>query len=202
VTEAAAKAGYAAAVTCDYGRVKRGSDPLRMRRVAIEKKMDFATFRRLLGAGSMKIEQESPLPGQIIDTEQPVISAKIANHKDLDPKSVGMALLGTTDVSPYAYDPTDGSISLIVKDTVKALKGKYQRALVWATEARTGKRVEATWTFRLPEPPAPPAAVPAVDPLTCEPKPASPDPTPEAVPTEVVVASGASPQRTAQRQPK
>jgi hypothetical protein len=49
---------------------------------------------------------------------------------------------------PYAYDPQTGSISLTVKE---ALKGTFQRALVWATELKSGKRIEASWIFRLPE---------------------------------------------------
>src|SRR5689334_2080263 len=53
VSDTVAKAGYEAALTCEYGRVKRGSDPMRMRRVAIEKSMDFAMYRHLLGAGNM-----------------------------------------------------------------------------------------------------------------------------------------------------
>ena len=36
VTASAARAGYTAGLTCDYGPVRRGSDPLRMRRVAID----------------------------------------------------------------------------------------------------------------------------------------------------------------------
>src|SRR5689334_7473093 len=42
---AVGKSGYLAALTCDYGRVKRGSDPLRMKRFVIEKRIDFASFR-------------------------------------------------------------------------------------------------------------------------------------------------------------
>ncbi len=202
VTAAASRAGYAVGVTCNYGQVKRGSDPLRMRRIAIEKKMDFALFRRLLGNGSMRIEGTTPLPGELIDVEQPVVSAKIANFKAVDPKSVGMALIGVTDLTPYTYDPRDGSISLAVKDLVKNLKGKYQRALVWATDAKSGRRVEATWTFRLPETPALPVALPAAtDPAACDPK---DPPVTGAVPTEVTArtqaGSGARP--VMQRQPK
>jgi len=38
-----AKAGYEAGLTCEYGRVRRGSDPMRHEARAIEKSMDFAT---------------------------------------------------------------------------------------------------------------------------------------------------------------
>ena len=48
------------------------------------------------------------------------------------------------------YDPNTGAISVAaVKD---ALKGTYQRALVWATDAKSGKRIEASWIFKLPAP--------------------------------------------------
>ncbi len=151
VRESVARAGYEAGLTCEYGRVKRGSDPTRMKRVAIEKSMDFATFRRLLGAGSLRLEEMTPQPGHVLDDPNATmltVTAKIPNFKAVDPKSVGMALMSVAGSFPYAYDPQTGSISLTVKE---ALKGTFQRALVWATDLKSGKRIEASWTFRLPE---------------------------------------------------
>ena len=162
VAAVAAKSGYAAALTCDFGPVRRGSDPLRMRRVVIDKRMDFATFRRYLGAGRLPLEEITPKPGQVFDPGQPVITARIPNFKNLDPKSIGAALMNVMGTTPFSYDPHDGSISLTLKDVKDSLKGKYQRVLLWATDLKTGKRVEASWTFKLPEPPAP-AAQPALD---------------------------------------
>ncbi len=150
---AVARAGYAAALTCDYGRVIRGSDLLRMKRFVVDKRMDFAAFRHYLGAGQMRIERATPIPGQVVEPEhQPlVVSAVIPNCDRLDPNSVGMTILGASVMTPFSYDARDGSIRMVVDDAVKALKGQYQRALVWATDAKTGKRVEATWTFRTPD---------------------------------------------------
>lgn len=173
VVRTAAKAGYSGGLTCENGPVRRGSDPLRMRRLAIDKRMDFTTYRRLLGAGPMLLADMTPHPGQVLDTvtlvagtapaSSPVtISAKIPSYKRLDPKSVGMTLMSTAGSVPFSYDPRDGSISVTIKE---ALKGKFQRALVWANEVKTGKRVEAMWTFRLPDPLAPP-----LDPAACPPK--------------------------------
>src|SRR5688572_8766338 len=48
VAAMAKKTGYTAALTCDFGRVKRGSNPLRMKRFVIDKRMDFAEFRRYM----------------------------------------------------------------------------------------------------------------------------------------------------------
>jgi len=151
-----ASAGYEAALTCDYGRVKRGSNPLRMKRVVVDKRMNFAMFRKYLGAGSMQLAEMTPQPGQLLDGGQNLtISAKIPNHESLDPHSVGIVLLSVASSIPYAYDPADGSVTLVIKD---AIEGTLQRALVWATDLRSGKRVEASWTFRLP------GECPAVDP--------------------------------------
>ena len=149
-----AKAGYEAALTCEYGRVKRGSDPMRMKRVAIEKSMDFAMYRHLLGAGDLRLEEMSPQPGHILDDPNAMITvaAKIPGFKHVDPKSVGMTLMSATGSFPFTYDPQTGSISLTIKE---ALKGTFQRALVWATDVKSGKRIEASWTFRLPEPQLP-----------------------------------------------
>jgi peptidoglycan/xylan/chitin deacetylase (PgdA/CDA1 family) len=155
LAENAARAGYAAALTCDYGRVKKGSDPLRMKRVAIDKRIDFATFRHLLGAGQLRIQDTTPLPGPVVDDAQPiVISAKIPGYKTLDPKSVGMTLLSVSTPLPYSYDPRDGSISIVLKD-VKSLvhaKVSYIRALVWGNDAK-GHRVEGAFAVKLPQPP-------------------------------------------------
>jgi peptidoglycan/xylan/chitin deacetylase (PgdA/CDA1 family) len=149
LTASVSKAGYDGALTCDFGRVTRGSDPLRLRRVVIDKRMDFAAFRHYLGARTMPLEEMTPQPGQLLDPGQAVaISARIPNYIDLDPKSVGMALLSMTGSLPYSYDARNGLISLILNEE---LKGKLQRALVWATDVKSGRRVEASWTFRLPD---------------------------------------------------
>ena len=150
VRDSVARAGYEAALTCEYGRVRRGSDPMRMKRVAIEKSMDFAMFRHLLGAGSLRLEEMSPQPGHVVDDPNAMITvaAKIPNYKNLDPKSVGMALMSVSNSIPFAYDPQTGSISLTIKEV---LKGTFQRALVWATDLRSGQRIEASWIIRLPD---------------------------------------------------
>lgn len=171
LTAAVANAGYSAALTCEFGRVRKGSDPLRMKRMVIDKQMDFAAFRHFLGAGQMPIQRVAPLPGQFLDPAQPVVQAKIPNYKTIDPKSVGMALMSVGNV-PYTYDPKDGSITMMLSNVISTLKGKYQRAMIWANDVK-GNRVEASWTFRLPTPddlkplttpldPATPAALPKV----------------------------------------
>lgn len=169
VAAASAHAGYVAALTCEFGRVRRGSDPLRMKRFVIDKRMDFAVFRHYLGANPLRIEETAPLPDQVFEPEQPVIvSAKIPSHRDLDPKSVGMALLAPGGAGRVSYDAHDGSISMVIHDAVDSLQGKSLRALIWATDTRTGKRVEATWTFHLPGQQLP-QRTPSVEPATLSP---------------------------------
>lgn len=167
VAKAAAKAGYAAALTCDFGRVKKGSDPLKMRRFVIDDKMDFAAFRKYLGATPMQLAEMTPKPGIGIDPGITTISAKIPGYQDLDPQSVGMALLSLGATVPYSYDARSGEVTLTFRDALSTLKSKYHRAVVWATDLKTGKRVEATWVFRLPDPnalPVPTKALPVVTP--------------------------------------
>jgi peptidoglycan/xylan/chitin deacetylase (PgdA/CDA1 family) len=186
------KAGYAAALTCDYGRVKRGSDPLRMKRMVVDKHMDFAAFRHYLGAGTMPIEDTLPAPTQVFEPAQPIIvSAKLPNHKSLDPSSIGMALLSPSSAaSPFSYDPKDGSISMTLHDALENLRGKYQRAIIWATETKTGRRVEASWTFKIPDQLLPLPTVTPVAPATLTPS-----------TTSTVATSGGSPQASL-RSPK
>jgi peptidoglycan/xylan/chitin deacetylase (PgdA/CDA1 family) len=163
VAEASARAGYTAALTCDFGRVRKGSDPLKMKRFVIDDRMDFAAFRRYMGATPMQIADMTPKPG-VIDAGVNLVSAKIPNFQNLDPKSVGMALLSLGAAVPYSYDARNGAISLAVRDGITALKTRYHRALVWGTDTKTGKRVEATWVFRLPDPPKPTAPAPPAPP--------------------------------------
>ena len=160
VAKMAAKAGYDAALTCDFGPVKPGSDPLRMKRFVIDKRMTFADFRRYLGAGKMQVADATPA-GEASDLPA-VISARIPNHEKLDPTSVGLALLSLGKVTPYAYDSKTGSVSLVLNEPIESLRGKNHRAVVWAKDARTGKRVEASWTFRIPEPEPEPVEPPVI----------------------------------------
>ncbi|HEX7419891.1 MAG TPA: hypothetical protein VF505_08380, partial [Thermoanaerobaculia bacterium] len=74
------------------------------------------------------------------------------------------ALLGVSSLLPYAYDAKTGAITLMMTDAIKALKGNYHRAVVWATDTKSGKRIEATWTFKLPDEVLPSTTSPAIAP--------------------------------------
>lgn len=150
VIKAAAGAGYSAALTCDFGAVRKGSDPLRMKRVVIDDRMDFAAFRRYLGTAPMQLAEMTPRPGVAGTGGVTTVSAKIAEPEALDPGSVGMALLSLGSVVPYSYDARTGSVTLVLRQGVPAEK-KVHRALVWGRDRRSGKRVEASWVFRLDE---------------------------------------------------
>ena len=184
---AVASAGYSAALTCEFGKVVRGSDPLRMRRMIIDKKMDFAAFRHYLGAGQMPIQRVAPLPGQYLDPTQPVLQAKIPNFKSIDPKSLGIALMSVGTV-PYTYDPKDGSLTMTLRDVVSSLKGKYQRAMIWANDAQ-GRRVEASMVFRLPGPDDVKPVANPLDPAACPTPPKAAD-DPKSAPAVAVPAGG------------
>ncbi|HEY0142981.1 MAG TPA: polysaccharide deacetylase family protein [Thermoanaerobaculia bacterium] len=163
VAEQAGKAGYDAALTCDFGKVKKGSNPLKMRRVVIDKRMSFATLRQYLGATPMQLAEITPTPAQPVDPGVTVISAKIPAFKDLDPKSVGIALLSLGNALPYSYDARDGSVSLALRNAISSFQSRHHRAIVWGTNMKTGKRVEASFVLQLPDPKkaVPPAAPPA-----------------------------------------
>jgi peptidoglycan/xylan/chitin deacetylase (PgdA/CDA1 family) len=164
VAKAAEKAGYTAALTCDFGRVKKGSDPLKMKRFVIDDKMDFAAFRRYLGATPMQLAEMTPKPGNVdtgVTGGLTLVSAKIPQFQNVDPKSVGMALLSAGATVPYSYDARSGEVTIRLKEAITEMKAKYHRAVVWATDLKTGKRIEATWVFRLGQPEAPKTKPPA-----------------------------------------
>lgn len=143
VAAASKKAGYDAALTCDFGEVRKGSDPFRMKRAVVYEKTTFAEFRRLLGSRPLELEETTPAAGKAFDESNPVISAKIANASRLEPSSIGLTVLGRS-VAPTHYDPETGSISLIVRDD---LTGSRQQVVVWGRDRETGDRVEAVWYF-------------------------------------------------------
>jgi peptidoglycan/xylan/chitin deacetylase (PgdA/CDA1 family) len=182
VAAMAEEVGYAAAVTCNFGRVRKGSDPLKMRRVVIDDTMDFAAFRKYLGAAPMQLAEMTPKPGRA-PAATATISARIPEFRNLDPQSVGIALLSAGEPIPYAYDARTGEISMPLKD---ALDPRAHRALVWGVDRQSGRRVEATWVFRVPDPnkPEPPPRLPTV--ATRVPAPA---------PASTAGAAGSSPKR-------
>lgn len=185
VAAMAKRAGYTAALTCDFGRVKKGSDPLKMKRFVIDDRMDFTAFRRYLGASPMQLAEVTPKPGKPVEGGVTTISAKIPGFKNVDPKSVGMALLTLGSTVPYSYDARSGEVTLQLRDGLNPQKARHHRALVWATDLKTGKRVEGTWSFRLPDPNAP--AKPAA--------PAAPVPAPVVAASAIGSPAGGSPKR-------
>jgi len=143
VAEASKNAGYDGALTCDFGEVRKGSDPYRMKRVVIYEKTSFSEFRRLLGSRPLELEATTPAAGKAFDDAAPVISATIADASRLEPSSVGLTILGRS-VAPTHYDPETGNISLVVRDE---LIGSRQQVVVWGRDRETGDRVEAVWSF-------------------------------------------------------
>lgn len=143
VAASASKAGYTAALTCDYGRVQKGSDPLRMKRVIVDNTTSFASFRKSLGAGTMMLTERTPASGKTIDPAAPIISARLPEFLSIDPSSVGMAVI-SQGPTPFSYDPRDGTISMVVRES---LLGRLQRVVVWGTKNDGGRRVEASWEF-------------------------------------------------------
>src|SRR5258708_11693707 len=146
-------------MTCESGPVRRGSDPLKMRRLAVEKQTDFASFRRFLGAGSMPVDPISRAPGQTLAPSDAVVTARLPKFKSLDPQSIGISMMGL-GTTPFSYDPRDGSITVVLREALNTVKGKYQHALIWATEAKSGRRVEASLLVRFPDPAIQPVPVP------------------------------------------
>jgi peptidoglycan/xylan/chitin deacetylase (PgdA/CDA1 family) len=171
VARMAEKAGYRAGLTCDFGSVRRGSNPLRMKRFVIDRGMSFADFRRYLGAEKIMLADMKPAPGDVTD-EATVVTARIPDHEQIDPTSVGLALLSAGTVLPYSYDAETGAVGLELPEELSAMRGKVHRAVVWARDAKTGKRLEATWTFRIPDA-APPDAAPQAVAVALPPRPSA-----------------------------
>lgn len=155
VMRTAAESGYEAAVIAEFGHIRATDDRYKLRRVVIDTSQSFADFRRLLGSGSMKLSMTYPPAGSLFNRTQPAIAARIENFKDLDPASVGMSVL-SVGAAPFTYNPKDGTIATVVRGPFRTNR---QQVLVWGVDAKTGKRLEATWSFyanQLPPKPLPP----------------------------------------------
>ena len=144
VAEATRKAGYSAALTCNFGSVTPKTDPFKLHRVIIDRTMSFEEFRYYLGAKPLQVTDVSPRPGKSWNPAYPVIGARILEPETVDPESVQMTLLDGSE-TPFFYDPRDGSVSLVLKDGIPESE---QSVVVWAEDAESGERVEASWTFR------------------------------------------------------
>ena len=140
-------AGYDAAVTATFGTVRSDHDPYRLNRVVIERRTSFAEFRRLLGAAPLPVDDLTPRPGTDLDSDEPLIEARVSHPDRLTPGSLSMAILGQGRV-PFSFDPETGRISTVVRDT---RGGAWQDVIVWAHERGTGRRLEATWRVRFPD---------------------------------------------------
>lgn len=144
VAAATEKAGYSAGLTCNYGSVTAETDPFRLHRVVIDRTTTFDLFRKYMGAARLAITDITPSPGRNWSPAYPVIGARIVDHAAIDPASVQMAFIDGGEV-PFFYDPRDGSVSVVLRDGMPSTE---QEVLVWANEVATGKRLEASWTFR------------------------------------------------------
>ncbi|HEY5611678.1 MAG TPA: polysaccharide deacetylase family protein, partial [Thermoanaerobaculia bacterium] len=143
VAAEAAEAGYDGALTCEFGSVTRGTNPLQLNRIIIDVNTSLDQFRRHLGAAPLELVEKTPQ--RELDPRRPLIAAKIANPEQLDPNSVGIALL-SLGRTPYSYDPNSGEISFVVREPLSANR---QRAVVWGVDKVSGKRYETIWTFYL-----------------------------------------------------
>jgi peptidoglycan/xylan/chitin deacetylase (PgdA/CDA1 family) len=152
VMERARLAGYDSAVITESGPIRRGDDVLQLRRFAITRETSFDEYRRRLGASRTQVAATSPAPGSVLKSNDPVISARLVDFEKLDPRSVGMAVL-EQGLTPFSYNPSDGTISLVVRDQ---LEQNHQQVVVWGRDARTGQRVEASWSFYAHSKPPPP----------------------------------------------
>jgi peptidoglycan/xylan/chitin deacetylase (PgdA/CDA1 family) len=160
VIERARLAGYDSAVITESGPIRRGDDVLQLRRFAITKETSFEEYRRRLGASRTQVAATTPAPGSVLKSSDPVISAKLVDFEKLDPRSVGMAVL-EQGLTPFSYNPSDGTISLVVRDQ---LEQNHQQVVVWGRDRTTGQRVEASWSFYAHSKPPPPRPRPVVAP--------------------------------------
>ena len=138
------KAGYSAGLTCNFGSVSPETDPYRLHRVVIDRTTTFEQFRKYLGASALAITDITPSPGKSWSPAYPVIGARIVDPAEIDPASVQMAFLDGREV-PFFYDPRDGSVSVVLREGMPSTE---QEVLIWANDIETGKRLEASWTFR------------------------------------------------------
>lgn len=178
VVKTAQESGYDAAVTAEFGSVHADSDKFRLHRVVIDTSMSFADYRRLIGSRPMKLVSMTPATGTLLNAAQPVIAAKIERFKELEPNSVGISVLSLGS-TPFSYNPADGTVSMVVREPFKTNK---QQVIVWGRDLKSGKRLEATWTFYALEIPPKPLPKPVPLDVVTTPPPATSTPPNAVVP--------------------
>lgn len=148
VANATRDMGYEAGLTCNYGPVREGDDPYRLKRVVIEKSTTFEQFRKYLGTGRLKVTDVTPRMTRRGNPAYPVVSARIIDHDALDPESIRMTILGE-DSPRYFYDDRDGSVSLVLNEDIDS---RVLDVVVWGNLRESGERVAAAWRIERPDP--------------------------------------------------
>ncbi|HEY8132584.1 MAG TPA: polysaccharide deacetylase family protein [Thermoanaerobaculia bacterium] len=142
IEQEAAEDGYAAGLTSEVGINTRSTSPLRLKRFPITSDTTLEQFCAGIGAVTLPLDDLAPAAESVIKASQRSLSAIVVDKALLDPKTVGMTVLGVQHGSA-TYEPSLGRISYAWKGSLPA--GRH-RAVVWGNRA-DGLRFASVWTF-------------------------------------------------------
>jgi len=142
IEQEAAEDGYAIGLTSEVGVNTRSTNPLRLKRFPITSDTTLEQFSAGIGALALHLDDLSPDAESVIKVSQRSLSATVVDAALLDPKTVGMTVLGVKRGSAN-YEPSLGHISYSWKGALPA--GRH-RAVVWGNRA-DGQRFASVWTF-------------------------------------------------------
>lgn len=135
------KSGYELAFTVNPGPNDRTVDPLKLRRNLVLYPISHSRFAQMFGDWVLHLEGLSPGDGQEIQTDKPLVTAKILD--DIDPKSLEFV---SGDIHfRISYDPRT---HLVRHQFKQPLKGLGHMMTLSAT-GRDGKKRVYTWYFRV-----------------------------------------------------
>jgi peptidoglycan/xylan/chitin deacetylase (PgdA/CDA1 family) len=134
VIAAAKRAGYEAGLLSRSGSNNRSTDPMKLRRFAMESDTSLEQLRTALGAATLDLHDLSPAADGVLSADQTTLTATI-DDSQLDPTSVRAAFLGDTPAES-SFDSESHRLTLT---WTRKPREQRQTVIVMAA-AKTGGR--------------------------------------------------------------
>ena len=136
VVAAAKRAGYEAGLLSWLGPNDRSTDPMKLRRFAIESDTSLDQLRSVLGAATIDLHDLSPSGDGVLAADQTTLTATI-DDPELDPTSIRASFLGDQSADS-SYDAETHRLTLTWKDKPREQR---QTVIVMAATKSGGRAV-------------------------------------------------------------
>jgi hypothetical protein len=145
VIAAAKRAGYEAGLLSRVGANNRSTDPMKLRRFAMESDTSLEQLRSALGAATLDLHDLSPAADGVLAADQTTLTATI-DDTQLDPTSIRASFLGETSADS-SYDAETRRLTLTWKDKPR----EQRQTVIVIAKTKTGGRAIGIARFYMSE---------------------------------------------------